>query len=210
MRGTPKVNVGNTLEVIRFSPEGEVKLAPDLNVTFSQPMVAVTSQEQAAQTVPVQLSPSVEGKWRWLGTKTLMFDTTKRFPMATKYTARVPAGTQSANGQTLQKDFIWTFTTPPPKVEQMIPRKSNRPARRADVYSFRSGNKSGSGFKNNFGFGTRQKTSDSSGDRRRNRQRFEHFVLHKRLTAESLARISRNKFRRFDGKRAAARFGELR
>lgn len=121
MRGTPKVNAGNTLEVIRFSPEGEVKLAPDLNVTFSQPMVAVTSQEQAAQTVPVQLSPSVDGKWRWLGTKTLMFDTTKRFPMATKFTAKVPAGTQSANGQTLQKDFTWTFTTPPPKVETMIP-----------------------------------------------------------------------------------------
>ncbi len=135
MRGTPKVNVGDTLEVIRFSPEGEVKLAPDLNVTFSQPMVAVTSQEQAAQTVPVQLSPSVEGKWRWLGTKTLMFDTTKRFPMATKYTARVPAGTQSANGQTLQKDFTWTFTTPPPKVETDDSRQSNRSARCADVYS---------------------------------------------------------------------------
>ncbi len=128
MRGTPKINPGTTLEVIRFSPEGEVKLAPDLNITFSQPMVAVTSQEQAAQTVPVQLSPSVEGKWRWLGTKTLMFDTTKRFPMATKYTARVPAGTQSANGQTLEKDFVWTFTTPPPKVEAMIP--ANQTVRR--------------------------------------------------------------------------------
>ena len=57
-----------------------------------------------------------------------MFDTTKRFPMATKYTARVPAGTQSANGQTLQKDFTWTFTTPPPKVEQMIP--ANQTVRR--------------------------------------------------------------------------------
>ncbi|MCU1288108.1 MAG: hypothetical protein JWN60_337, partial [Acidobacteria bacterium] len=109
------------LEVVRFSPEGEVRLAPDLNVTFSQPMVAVTSQEDAAQTVPVQLTPQVEGKWRWLGTKTLMFDATKRFPMATKYAARVPAGTKSANGQTLNKEFIWTFTTPPPKVEKMIP-----------------------------------------------------------------------------------------
>ncbi len=128
MRGTPKVNLGNTLEVIRFSPEGEVKLAPDLNVTFSQPMVAVTSQEQAAQTVPVQISPAVEGKWRWLGTKTLMFDTTKRFPMATKFTARVPAGTKSATGQTLEKDFVWTFTTPPPKVEAMIP--ANQTVRR--------------------------------------------------------------------------------
>lgn len=109
------------LEVIRFSPEGEVPLAPDLNVTFSQPMVAVTSQEEAAKVVPVELTPQVEGKWRWLGTKTLMFDTTKRFPMATKFTARVPAGTKSATGQVLQKDVIWTFTTPPPKVETMIP-----------------------------------------------------------------------------------------
>lgn len=121
-RGTPKINVDNQkLEVIRFSPEGEIALAPDLSVTFSQPMVAVTSQEEAAQTVPVELSPQVEGKWRWLGTKTLMFDTTKRFPMATKFTARVPAGTKSANGQVLGKDVTWTFTTPPPKVEQMIP-----------------------------------------------------------------------------------------
>ncbi len=109
------------LEVVRYSPQGEVPLAPDLNVTFSQPMVAVTSQEEAAKVVPVELTPQVEGKWRWLGTKTLMFDTTKRFPMATKFVARVPAGTKSATGQVLQKEVSWTFTTPPPKVETMIP-----------------------------------------------------------------------------------------
>ncbi|HEY0429809.1 MAG TPA: DUF6049 family protein [Pyrinomonadaceae bacterium] len=109
------------LDVVRFSPEGEIKLAPDLTLTFSQPMVAVTSQQQAAQTVPIEVSPLPEGNWRWLGTKTLMFDTDKRFPMATKFTARVPAGTKSATGQVLQKDFVWTFTTPPPKVETMIP-----------------------------------------------------------------------------------------
>src|SRR6476661_7013951 len=45
MRNPPNVNgSANSLEVIRFSPEGEVSLAPDLSVTFSQPMVAVTSQ----------------------------------------------------------------------------------------------------------------------------------------------------------------------
>ena len=104
-----------------FRPKVKSHLAPDLSVTFSQPMVAVTSQEDAAQTVPVQLSPNSEGKWRWLGTKTMMFDTKTRFPMATKFTATVPAGTKSATGQTLKKDVVWTFTTPPPKVEQMIP-----------------------------------------------------------------------------------------
>ncbi|MEO7539236.1 MAG: Ig-like domain-containing protein, partial [Pyrinomonadaceae bacterium] len=122
-RAEPAVDTtGKTLEIIRFSPEGEVPLAPDLSVTFSQPMVAVTSQEEAAQTAPVELTPQVEGRWRWLGTRTLMFDTTKRFPMATKFTARIPAGIRSATGQVLQKDFTWTFTTPPPKVETMIPK----------------------------------------------------------------------------------------
>ena len=111
----------DALQVIRYSPEGEIPLAPDLSVTFSQPMVAVTSQEEAAKYMPVELSPQVEGNWRWLGTKTLMFDTTKRFPMATKFTARVPAGTRSATGQATAKDVLWTFTTPPPKLETMIP-----------------------------------------------------------------------------------------
>jgi uncharacterized protein YfaS (alpha-2-macroglobulin family) len=121
-RNAPDIDQSKlSLEVIRFSPEGEVPLAPDLNVTFSQPMVAVTGQEDAARVQPVQLSPQTEGKWRWLGTKTIMFDPAKRFPMATRFTAIIPAGTKSANGQALQKDVTWTFTTPPPKVESMIP-----------------------------------------------------------------------------------------
>ena len=47
------------LEVVRFSPEGAIPFAPDLSVTFSQPMVAVTSQDEAAMYAPVELSPSV-------------------------------------------------------------------------------------------------------------------------------------------------------
>ena len=62
------VHTNRPLEVTRFSPEGEVALAPMLSVTFSQPMVAVSSQEEAAATVPVTLTPQPQGKWRWLGT----------------------------------------------------------------------------------------------------------------------------------------------
>lgn len=120
-RGTPKINVAATLEVVRFAPEGEIPIAPELSVTFSQPMVSVTSQEQAAQVVPVRLTPEVKGKWRWLGTKTLLFDAEQRFPMATKFTATVPAGTKSATGAVLNKEVSWTFTTPAPKVLQSFP-----------------------------------------------------------------------------------------
>ncbi len=135
-KNAPNANNQNTnaLEVLRFSPEGNVSLAPDLSVTFSQSMIVLSSQEQAAQTVPVEFSPALpEGKWRWLGTKTLMFDAAKRFPMATKFTARIPAGTKSANGQILQKDVVWTFTTPPPTVQTKIP--ENQTTRR-DVIIF--------------------------------------------------------------------------
>ncbi len=110
------------LEVLRFQPEGDVPLAPYLSVTFNQPMVALTSlADLAANAVPVKLSPLPAGKWRWVGTKTLMFEPSGRFPMATKYTVEIPAGTKSATGGTLAAPVTWTFTTPPPTLKSSYP-----------------------------------------------------------------------------------------
>ncbi|MBA3242526.1 MAG: Ig-like domain-containing protein, partial [Acidobacteria bacterium] len=109
-------------EVVRYSPTGEVPLAPQLSVTFSQPMVAVTSQEEASREVPVRLSPQVPGRWRWLGTKTLIFDPAgERLPMATEFTVSVPAGTRSANGGTIKAPASWKFATPPPQLKAKYP-----------------------------------------------------------------------------------------
>ncbi len=109
-------DAGKDLTVLRYMPEGEVPLAPELTVTFSQPMVPVTSQDDAAKTKPVQLSPEPKGKWRWIGTKTILFDPEVRFPQATTYTVKIPAGTKAENGGTLKKDVSFTFETPPPKM----------------------------------------------------------------------------------------------
>ncbi|HKS27522.1 MAG TPA: Ig-like domain-containing protein [Pyrinomonadaceae bacterium] len=109
------------LEVLRFAPEGEVPLAPQLSVTFSQPMVAVTSQDEAAEVVPVRLSPQPPGRWRWVGTKTLLFVPEGRFPMATEYTVTVPAGTKDAMGLTLAAAKSWKFATPPPQMKRSHP-----------------------------------------------------------------------------------------
>ncbi len=117
----PKTTESKALEVVRFTPQGNVGVVPELSVSFSQPMIAVTSQTEASENVPVQLTPAVKGKWRWLGTNTLTFDAETRFPMATEFTARIPAGTKSATGGVLAKDVVWKFTTPPPKVENFQP-----------------------------------------------------------------------------------------
>ncbi len=109
----PKASdAGQDLRVLRYMPEGKVPLAPELSVTFSQPMVAVTSQGDASGVQPVKLSPQPKGNWRWLGTRTILFDPEIRFPQATTYTVEVPANTRSANGGALKAPTRFTFETP--------------------------------------------------------------------------------------------------
>ena len=122
----PEETPTGPLEVLRYSPEGDVPIAPNLSVTFSQPMVSLTSHaELAKEDVPVILTPDVPGHWRWVGTKTLFFEPDvegiDRFPMATEYTVEVPAGTTSATGGVLEKSVTWRFRTPPPTLQTSYP-----------------------------------------------------------------------------------------
>ncbi|HYP01733.1 MAG TPA: Ig-like domain-containing protein, partial [Pyrinomonadaceae bacterium] len=113
------------LEVMRFAPEGEVALAPAFSITFSQPMVAVSSQEETAASVPVRMTPQPEGAWRWLGAQTLIFQPRVeggRLPMATNYTVTIPAGTKSALGNALAETKTFSFATPPPTLKNFHPR----------------------------------------------------------------------------------------
>lgn len=108
------------LEVLRFSPEGEIPVAPFISITFNQPMVLLNTVDAlSAGEVPVTIEPALQGTWRWLGTRTLTFqydsDLIDRLPKATTYRVTVPAGTQSATGGTLAETVEWTFSTPPPQ-----------------------------------------------------------------------------------------------
>jgi alpha-2-macroglobulin len=134
------------LEVVRHMPDGDVPLAPHVSLTFSQPMVPVTSHAELEKLpVPARLTPQPPGRWRWVGAKTLLFEplapaepgadggtatgtgagspagTPGRFPMATAYTVEVPAGTRSQTGGTLDKPFVATFTTPTVQVKAFLP-----------------------------------------------------------------------------------------
>ncbi|HEU4614578.1 MAG TPA: Ig-like domain-containing protein, partial [Kofleriaceae bacterium] len=121
------------LRVLRWMPEGDVPLAPELSVTFSQPMIAVTSQDDAAATTPVKLTPQPKGRWRWIGTRTILFDPDVRFPQATSYQVEIPAGTKSATGGVLKDAVKFTFETPPPSLAQSWP---NAGPQRLDVPMF--------------------------------------------------------------------------
>jgi uncharacterized protein YfaS (alpha-2-macroglobulin family) len=114
-------DAGKDLRVLRWMPEGKVPLAPELSVTFSQPMVAVTSQGDAAANQPVTLTPTPKGHWRWIGTRTILFDPDVRFPQATTYKVEIKAGTKSASGSVLKEAVAFSFETPAPKVVASYP-----------------------------------------------------------------------------------------
>ncbi len=117
----PDMGKPGELEVLRFAPEGEVPMAPHLSLTFSRPMVSVTSQEEASKITPARLDPVPDGDWRWLGTRTLLFKPDVRFPMATDYTVVVPVGTSSSTGDKLKKKTEFSFSTPAPAIERKHP-----------------------------------------------------------------------------------------
>jgi alpha-2-macroglobulin len=117
----PTGEAGGELRVVRTMPEGSVPLAPELSVTFSQPMVAVTSQADAAAVTPVRLSPQPPGRWRWIGTRTIVYHPEVRFPQATRYRVEIPAGTASATGGKLARPVAFTFETPPPTMVSHYP-----------------------------------------------------------------------------------------
>ncbi|MFT4974398.1 MAG: hypothetical protein ACI8S6_000280 [Myxococcota bacterium] len=121
----PEIEVG-PLTVLRWAPEGEVPIAPQLSVTFSQPMVAVGTLAGASESLPVRLSPEPPGQWRWIGTQTLLFEPVGgQFPKATDYTVSVPAQTDSAVEGALADDFTQRFSTPPLRLVQQYPQGSS-------------------------------------------------------------------------------------
>ncbi|TFH33827.1 MAG: hypothetical protein E4G99_10765, partial [Anaerolineales bacterium] len=131
-QGGPQTIEPGPLEVLRYSPEGEIPIAPFVNITFNQPMVALATLEQlSAADVPVQLDPAIPGTWRWLGTKTLNFQADSslidRLPMATEYTVTIPAGVESAVGGVLDETIEFSFTTPTVTLDRYYPGTSPQP-----------------------------------------------------------------------------------
>jgi uncharacterized protein YfaS (alpha-2-macroglobulin family) len=120
------------LEVVRYQPEGPVDVAPFLSVTFDQPMVPLTTLGQLdAVDVPVLVTPPIEGRWRWIGTRTLRFELVPgvldRLPASTEYLVEVPAGTRAANGARLARTVSWRFSTPTPSVTSFVGASTSLP-----------------------------------------------------------------------------------
>ncbi len=112
----PAASPASAPGLLRWQPDGDVPFAPRVTLTFATPMVAVTSHDALASGgVPATLTPAIDGVWRWVGAKTLLFDPAGRAPMATTFTVSLQPGLKDALGQPLPEARAFTFQTPPPR-----------------------------------------------------------------------------------------------
>ncbi len=119
----PAAEVG-PLEVTRYQPEDDVALVPHVSIGFSRPMIPLgTAGAAVVGAPPARLEPQPPGRWRWVGTQTLLFEPQGgRFPAATEYRVTVPAGASTPDGVALAREVAWSFRTPPPTVQASGPR----------------------------------------------------------------------------------------
>ena len=106
----------------RFSPEGAVKAVPGVALTFSQPIVELSGVDVADALIPAQIKPEVKGHWRWLGTKTAIFEPADHhMPMSSKFEVTVPASLKDVAGRPLGKEYKFSFQTERLKFTEVYP-----------------------------------------------------------------------------------------
>ncbi len=123
----PPVVKAEELKVQSIAPEGALEHAPRVSISFNSPMIAVSDPAafETGDPLGIKLEPRPEGKWRWLGTQTLIFEAAQgQMPRATEYSVTVPAGIKDVNGTTLKESVKQQFSLPRPQVISTSPTSS--------------------------------------------------------------------------------------
>ncbi len=106
------------LRVLSATPSG---LVQDVNqfyaiiVIFNQSVVPLQALPEGDGSGPLVITPSVRGKFRWMGTQTLAFIPSDPLPLATGYRVTIPSGLKSISGSVLARDYSWSFETQRPQ-----------------------------------------------------------------------------------------------
>jgi len=114
---TLSAHAAGKLTILKAGPVGEVATLAEANevrVVFSEPMVVVGKIPKTVVVPWFHIAPEVKGSFRWSGTTTLIFapDPKTPLPFATKYDVTIDAGAKAVSGNTLDRAYAFSFTTP--------------------------------------------------------------------------------------------------
>ncbi|HEY9077589.1 MAG TPA: Ig-like domain-containing protein [Anaerolineaceae bacterium] len=98
----------------------EVDASSAVVVTFNQPVVPLTAEENKNLPAAFTLEPAVKGRGEWLNTSTYIFYPEPGLAGGIKYTVKLSSNLTSTAGTSLNPEaaagFSWTFNTAVPKV----------------------------------------------------------------------------------------------
>jgi uncharacterized protein YfaS (alpha-2-macroglobulin family) len=121
---------GHPLTVNRISHSGAVDDLHQLTLTFSQPLIELSTVGQTKVVDPEQfvtIAPQPKGSWQWAGTQTLIFTPEGgRFPKATNYVVTVPASAKSITGNQIDKSYVYHLDLPAVKIAEFYPPETAR------------------------------------------------------------------------------------
>jgi uncharacterized protein YfaS (alpha-2-macroglobulin family) len=115
---TRNISLPQDLQVISATPAGLVQ-DPDqfysVVVVFNKTMVPLAALPEGDGSGPLTIEPAIQGKYRWMGTNTLVFIPSDTLTLATRYTVTIPADTKALSGERLRKPYQWSFETARPQ-----------------------------------------------------------------------------------------------
>ncbi|MDF1498431.1 MAG: Ig-like domain-containing protein [Patescibacteria group bacterium] len=83
----------------------------EITVMFNRPMVPITTLDVLADfDIPIEIEPATEGKFKWVGTRTVQFVPEKRLIRSSNYTVRIKSDFVSMDGLKID-DFEHQFRT---------------------------------------------------------------------------------------------------
>lgn len=113
------------VEVVLSSPRGEMsELDPKQTIVigFNQPMVPLRPVSTDPKVDFVEIVPRIEGRFRWKGSATLVFEPAEPLPWATRFQVKVKKqGLTSWSRQEMKSDFSFDFTTPTVALKYTLP-----------------------------------------------------------------------------------------
>jgi hypothetical protein len=133
------IGIGETipLTVTLVSPTGSVEGVREtfkVLIGFNQAMTPLQAIPRDETEGPLQIEPSIKGKYRWLGTRTLAFIPVDTLQLATEFKVTLKKNKiQSLTGMSLKRDTVWTFESVRPSLlasqpyhySEMIDTKTN-------------------------------------------------------------------------------------
>lgn len=113
------------LEVLKATPQGDTKYYGDsksIVVSFSEHMVNLAATDtNVVKKDYFSFNINITGTYQWLDTKTLMFTPAGTIPYATEVVVTVKRGIKALSGNVLKKDFVFSFNTVTPDIQNHMP-----------------------------------------------------------------------------------------